>query len=107
MTELEALLAASATRLDTAATHLWAVLVAQARIAALTNLALSATFLAISALAFRHAYPRHKQSDGWALISTGSGLLTPIAALMLLAASADAVTAFLNPDYWAFKQLKP
>jgi len=101
-----------ADRLGTTADKLWAVLVEQAAVSAIANTTtLTVTGAILGLLAWRAKqvlnegtyYERDKAIFGSLIV----GLACLVWTICLLASVPDIVSGFVNPEYWALKQLLP
>ena len=98
------LLETIATKLGTTAEHLWGVLVRQAPIDAMANIAILAVALAAVAYGWSRAVKiedRDFKEVATLVLIGASGLM----AFFSLASINGIVSAFANPEYWALKQL--
>lgn len=94
-----------AEKLGTTAEHLWAVLVRQAPITAITNIAgiiIGVLLILVSALVVRK-FTKDDDEAGLAWIIWG--ICAVVGILIILDASNTVATCFSNPEYWALKQI--
>ena len=111
-----------ADKFGTTVEHLWGVLVKQAVISAITELVMAVAMVALWLWVFRFVrakttkpkpteedrYPHAEWREEGALIAwlvTAVGLL--IALIQVYSAATTGITALLNPEYWALKQVLP
>lgn len=104
-----------AEKLGVASEHLWSVLVRQAPITAMADLVALSVSLGLWIIAFRFVNRKTTLSGdrdvsdwddegkffAWAIIIL-SGIGTVI---LLLIALTEAITAFVNPEYWALREI--
>lgn len=110
-----ALLQKLAEKLGVASEHLWAVLVRQAPITAMAELCTLIVSLGFWIIAFRFVNRKTTPSGdrhisdwdnegkffAWGIIIL-SGIVTVI---LLLVALTETLTAFVNPEYWALREI--
>lgn len=112
-----------ATKLGTTSEHLWGVLVKQAPVTASTNLILIAAYLTVTwllvklSLSRTRAIPEQEsimycsdQRANKCTVSVGcwtAVLVMCIIDLICLDNLPTIISGFVNPEYWAFKQLVP
>lgn len=111
-----------ADKLGTTVEHLWGVLIKQAPITAISDLVIGAVLVVLTVVWYRfvraktkvpprtpeNAYPSAAWDDDSATFAWVFVVITGLIALMwCVAAMQQAVTAFVNPGYWALKQLIP
>lgn len=107
-----AALTALAQKLGTTAEYLWGVLVMQAPIQASVNLAVQAAWVVVCLMLVRYVKrktggAKPEWSDEFARIFAWAGLsiVCVISAAVILSQIADNVSAILNPEYWALRQI--
>lgn len=111
----EKLIRELAERLGTTAEHLWAVLIRQAPISAATNLFVLLVLLVVMLGCLFVLFKTLKkaaasETDEWIplIIVVGViGLSTTIAFFVNLSDLSQIAAGFFNPEYWAFKQIRP
>ena len=102
-----------AEKLGTTAEHLWGVLIRQAPITAITDLIECLILVAVYVYG-RHRLMRWHKSlqetndadhPGFLILYVGFVLLLCITIICALFSVSGIVTAFMNPEYWALKQI--
>jgi ABC-type Fe3+ transport system permease subunit len=116
----EQLIRELADKLGTTTEHLWGVMVRQATISGLTDLALVLLVLVATAALFvvtakktrtpakteSDKYPKPEWEDEAAIAAwTISIIFMVVAVVTILIAAGSITAALLNPEYWALKQL--
>lgn len=109
-------------KFGTTAEHLWGVLISQAPISATVNLLIVVILITFSWVVIRFVYgktrapePTEKDpypSAAWDDEAALTACLITFSATIIAVASAlgmveNIVTGYLNPEYWALKQLLP
>ena len=104
-----------ADKLDTTVEHLWQVMIAQAYISAMTDLALTVVWILLTIVATVFVYKKNSESadeDGrkWpngiemiAYIVVAYMVISSVVMLVLI--PNDIITALYNPEYWALQQI--
>ena len=98
---------AIAAKLGVAANHIWGVLVYQARVDAIEWIIWGVLWLAIAGSLVhcaQFAYSRKDDSERVEKAVTLGGIAI-VFTLLGLGCLSNILTNFLNPEYWAFKQL--
>lgn len=94
-------------KLGTTAEHLWGVMVKQAYVYASTT-ALIITALVIATGFFYKKLPKFDDDNGITVfLWTSWGFLAFVTFVAVIAEAQMIVTGFLNPEFWALKQLLP
>jgi len=92
-----------ADKLGTTAEHLWAVLVRQAVIEATTNLVILGSLGVVVVVFAMWTFMQDRDED-WRGIGVVAVLLFSAIAAMVCS---NEIPQLMNPEYYAFKQLKP
>lgn len=92
-----------AAKLGVTADHIWTVMVQQAHVAAITNVVTGGilVFLAIAAGCISYSLSKDDNSEG----TTAMFFLGVALFVISLAFIFPAITAFVNPEYWALKHM--
>lgn len=105
-------LTALADKLGTTAEYLWGVLLKQAPITGALSLLMMAAWVAVCVLLVRYVKRKTAgEEPEWddevtrAFAWAGTVCLCAIAALVITIAFSDAITALVNPEYWALRQI--
>lgn len=113
-------LTALANKLGTTAEYLWGVLLRQAPITGVINLAVMAAWVAMAVLLLRwvrsktrvppktedERYPRAEwDSDGAFFAWAGSIAFAALVAVIVGLELSGAIAALVNPEYWALRQI--
>lgn len=111
-----------ADKFGTTVEHLWGVLVRQAVISAVTEIVMALAMVAAWVWLFRfvrskttapketpeNRYPHAEWEDAGALIAwLVAALALLLVTIQVYCAATTGLTALLNPEYWALKQLLP
>ena len=96
-----------ADKLGTTAEHLWGVLVTHAPISATVDLILCAALITGAAMLFTlvKRKSRDEPNDDYVPAWIGVAAVFGIVALLVISSMHGIVAGFLNPEYWALKQL--
>lgn len=98
-----------AQKLGTTAEYLWGVLIKQAPISGATDLICYVFLICACWLWARYVYKKTNSSEWYsegafcAWFSVGAIVL--LSAFLILASLSTTVAAFVNPEYWALKQI--
>jgi uncharacterized membrane-anchored protein len=101
-------------KLGVAAEHLYAILVRQSYVSAITELITLAIFLVVSGYAFYFCYKKYwktqqeknwSDEDQWFVSSIILGIVFGIVVIIALFVIPDAIGRFINPEYYAIKEL--
>lgn len=103
----EILIRELAEKLGTTAEHLWGVMVAQALVnASITAIIITALMIATGF--FYKKLPKFDDDNGITIFLWGAwGWLAVISFISFMVEVPMIVTGFLNPEFWALKQLLP
>ena len=120
MKELTLFLEQLANKLGTTVEKLWAVLLKQAPISGMVDFAICIGLVLIAVGCFRFVnkkttvpattqndqYPRAQWEEEAAVVCwIGIGVFLVIVLVVIICSIQDIVSAFLNPEYWALKQI--
>ena len=92
-----------ATKLGTTAVHLWGVLLKQAPIAATFDLLMAVSLFAAVIVSARLLY-RTEPDDPW-IVWLLWGVVAAFATVIAIFSLYGAAGAFINPEFWALKQI--
>lgn len=95
-----------AEKLGVTAEHIWGVLVRQAPITCSIHLAALAAMAVLLVWTGRRLYV-WEPNDGDKLVITVLWALAAFIGIMCFSTMGDALSGFVNPEYWALKQLLP
>lgn len=105
-------LTALANKLGTTAEYLWGVLLKQAPITGGLSLLMMAAWVVVCVLLVRYVRsktrgerPEWDDETARAFAWTGVGMVCAVAALVVSIELGGAVTAIVNPEYWALRQI--
>lgn len=109
----EKLIRELAEKLGTTAEHLWGVLIRQAPITAITDLLESGILAAVCIVGGKYLLRWHKKLQesgdtdhpGFLMLYLGYLCLLVITIICVLCNVSEIANAFLNPEYWALKQI--
>jgi len=96
-----------ADKLGTTAEHLWGVLVKQAPISAATDVAVFVVAIVLWSIAYKRLVKWEPEGDGMLKDAAWFGfwVVTVIIGVALACDAVAIVSAFVNPEYWALRQL--
>ena len=110
--ELLARLDALAQKFGATGEHLWKILVRQALVEVITDLACAAVFFAVGIILYKLArfFTRKAKEDKWNDVeyvvgSIGSYMVMALCFISTIAYIAHSITPLINPEYFALQQI--